>query len=252
MLPRIKGFIENTLIDWPGRIAAEIFLPGCNFRCPFCHAVHLVLQPNELESIQFESIRQYLAKRTDWIDGVVISGGEPTICDGIGELVDAMGELGFPVKLDTNGSQPDVLEGLIKGATVQAVSMDIKAPLDERYNKLAGVEVDLGAIRRSIDLLLSGAAAEYEFRTTVPPGFLDDEAILDIAASIEGAEAYVLQAFRSAECVDSAMNAVRSADPESLKPVAERAGTYVKRCWVRGFEMIQPEVGPSHAHPHLG
>ena len=241
MLPRIKGFVEHTLIDWPGRIASEIFLPGCNFRCPFCHAGHLVLRPSDLESIPFDSVRAYLAERRGWVDGVVISGGEPTVCDSLPELVAALGEIGFPVKLDTNGSRPEVLEKLSAGGVVRAVSMDIKAPLDERYDRLAGVAVDLGAIRRSIDLLLSGAVAEYEFRTTVPPGYLDEDAILDIAASIQGAKAYALQAFRSGDCLDPAMNAVKSGTPEALAEVAGRAGAYVQRCWVRGFEEVRAD-----------
>jgi len=240
VLPPIKGFIQNTLIDWPGRIAAEIFLPGCNFRCPFCHAAHLVIRPNTLESIPFESVRSSLLERLEWVDGVVISGGEPTICGGLPALVDAIAALGLPVKLDTNGSRPEVLEALLKGGTVTAVSMDIKAPLDERYDRLAGVAVDLDAIRRSIRLLLSSTAAEVEFRTTVPPGYLDEGDILEIAAVIEGAQDYVLQAFRSGDCLDPAMNAVKSGNPEDLKPMAARAARYVKRCRVRGFEGDAP------------
>ena len=119
---------------------------------------------------------------------------------------------------------------------MQAVSMDVKAPLDERYNRLAGVAVDLAAIRRSIDFLLSGAVAEYEFRTTVPPGFLDGDAIAEIARSIEGAKAYVLQNFQGVDCIDPAMVSLKPLLPETLKAYAEGARGYVQRCWVRGFE----------------
>lgn len=241
VLPQIKGFVQNTLIDWPGRIASIVFLPGCNFRCPFCHAAHLVVRPNQLESIPFDSIRDFLRERGDWIDGVIISGGEPTICAGLPALVNVIDKLGFPVKLDTNGSNPEVVESLVEGGAVRAVSMDIKAPLDERYNDLAGVEVDLGAIRRSIDFLLSGAVAEYEFRTTVPPGLLDGEAIVEIARSIEGAEAYVLQNFRPVDCIDREMMQLEPLDEEELKRFAQRAGRYVERCWVRGLEEALPE-----------
>ncbi len=104
MLPQIKGFVQNTLIDWPGRIASIVFLPGCNFRCPFCHAAHLVVRPNELESIPFDSIRDYLRERREWIEGVIISGGEPTTSVGLPALVEVIDKMGFPVKLDTNGS----------------------------------------------------------------------------------------------------------------------------------------------------
>lgn len=236
MLPKIKGFVQNTLIDWPGRIASVIFLPGCNFRCPFCHAGHLVVRPNDLESVPFDSIRTFLAGRGGWIDGVIISGGEPTISVGLPELTEAVRALGLPVKLDTNGSNPDILESLVGAGAIQAVSMDVKAPLDERYNKLAGVEVDLGAIRRSIDFLLSGAVAEYEFRTTIPPGFLDEEAIVEIAGTIEGAKAYVLQNFQPTDCIDREMETIKPLNDEDLKPIAQKAAEFVERCWVRGFE----------------
>lgn len=241
VLPQIKGFLENTLIDWPGRIASELFLPGCNFRCPFCHAAHLVVRPNQLESIPFDTIRDYLQEHRDWIDGVIISGGEPTISVGLPALVEAIDEAGFPVKLDTNGSNPEIVESLVKGGAVRAVSMDVKAPLDERYNKLAGVEVDLDAIRRSIDFLLSGAVAQYEFRTTVPPGFLDADAVVEIARTIEGAQAYVLQNFQPVDCIDPEMTRLKPLDVEELKGFAERAGRCVERCWVRGLEEVLPE-----------
>ena len=236
MLPQIKGFVQNSLIDWPGRIAGILFLSGCNFRCPFCHAAHLVVRPNELESIPFESVHAFLTERKGWIDGVIISGGEPTISDGLEELIDAVRALDLAVKLDTNGTHPDILESLIRQGKLAAVSMDVKAPLDERYNLLAGCEVDLAAIRQSIDLLLSGAVAEYEFRTTVPPGMLDEEDVVDIARSLEGAERYVLQGFQPVDCINKDMLEVGAWPPDALKHMAQKAGAYVKHCWVRGFE----------------
>lgn len=241
MLPQIKGFVQNTLIDWPGRIAGILFLPGCNFRCPFCHAAHLVVRPNELESIPFESVRTFLKERRGWIDGVIISGGEPTISDGLEELVDAVRAMGFAVKLDTNGSHPEVVEHLASQGKLQAVSMDVKAPLDERYERLAGAPVDLSAIRRSIELLLSGAVPQYEFRTTVPPGMLSEEDIVDIARSLVGAESYVLQNFQPVDCIAREMLDAGASNPDDLKRMAQAAGAHVKRCWVRGHEEAIPQ-----------
>ena len=232
--------MQNSLLDWPGKISSIIFLPGCNFRCPFCHAAHLVVRPNELESIPFESIERFLKERRGWIDGVIISGGEPTISADLPELVDALRNLGFPVKLDTNGSNPEVLQNLVKTGAIRAVSMDVKAPLDERYARLAGVPVDLGAIRRSIDFLLSGAVSDYEFRTTVAQGLLDDDDILDIARTLQGAKAYVLQNFQPVDCIDRKMIDHKTLDPEGLKELAARAAEYVEHCWVRGFEEALP------------
>jgi pyruvate formate lyase activating enzyme len=237
VFPQIKGFVQNSLLDWPGKISSIIFLPGCNFRCPFCHAAHLVVRPNELESIPFESIERFLKERRGWIDGVIISGGEPTISADLPELVDALRNLGFPVKLDTNGSNPEVLQNLVKTGAIRAVSMDVKAPLDERYARLAGVPVDLGAIRRSIDFLLSGAVSDYEFRTTVAQGLLDDD---DILRTLQGAKAYVLQNFQPVDCIDRKMIDHKTLDPEGLKELAARAAAYVEHCWVRGFEEALP------------
>ncbi len=236
MLPQIKGFVQNSLIDWPGRIAGILFLPGCNFRCPFCHAAHLVVRPSELESIPFASVETFLKERGDWIDGVIISGGEPTISDGLEDLIDALRALGTRVKLDTNGSNPAVVESLARAGKLAAVSMDVKAPLDERYARLAGVPVDLGAIRRTIDLLISGAVPEYEFRTTVPPGYLAHEDIVDIARSLEGAERYVLQNFQPVDCIDPALLEVGAYPLDDLKHMASDAHAWVKSCWVRGYE----------------
>jgi pyruvate formate lyase activating enzyme len=240
VFPQIKGFVQNSLLDWPGKISSIIFLPGCNFRCPFCHAAHLVVRPNELESIPFESIERFLKERRGWIDGVIISGGEPTISADLPELVDALRNLGFPVKLDTNGSNPEVLQNLVKTGAIRAVSMDVKAPLDERYARLAGVPVDLGAIRRSIDFLLSGAVSDYEFRTTVAQGLLDDDDILNIVRTLQGAKAYVLQNFQPVDCIDRKMIDHKTLDPEGLKELAARAAAYVEHCWVRGFEEALP------------
>jgi len=198
------------------------------------------VRPNELESIPFESIETFLKGRRGWIDGVIVSGGEPTTSAGLPDLVDAVRKLGFPVKLDTNGSNPEVLESLVERGGVEAISMDVKAPLDERYVKLAGVPVDLTAIRRSIDFLLSEAVPEYEFRTTVVPGLLDGDDIVDIARALEGARAYVLQNFQPIDCIDRDMMNRRPLDPAQLREFAARAAEYVGRCWVRGFEEALP------------
>lgn len=236
MLPQLKGFVQNSLIDWPGRIAAILFLPGCNFRCPFCHAAHLVVRPSELESIPFAAVETFLKERAGWVDGVILSGGEPTISDGLEDLVDAIRSLGAQVKLDTNGTNPDIVERLAKSRKLASVSMDVKAPLDERYARLAGVPVDLDAIRRTVKLLVSGAVPEYEFRTTVPPGYLDHDDVMDIARSLEGAERYVLQNFQPIDCIDPALLEIGSWPIDELKRMASDAHAYVQQCWVRGYE----------------
>jgi pyruvate formate lyase activating enzyme len=233
MLPPIRGFIESTLIDWEGKIASGIFLPGCNFRCPFCHAGHLVTHPDALESIPLDAVTGYIDRQKGWIEGVVIGGGEPTLHDGLPELIAELRRHGVAIKLDTNGTRPDMLERLLADGLVEMVSMDVKAPFDERYNLATAAAVDVDAVRRSTELLIA-AAVDVEFRTTVCPAFLDFEDLREIAAAIRGAPVYVLQEFRPGDCLDPAMNEVKPYPRETLREWAEQLDSFVHRCIVRG------------------
>jgi len=181
-LPPIRGLLPSTLIDWPGKIAAIVFLPGCNLRCRYCHAEHL-LEPKTDEEIPFDEVRSHLALQKDWIDGVVICGGEPTIHAGLADLARTLRELGLAVKLDTNGTRPEVLAQLIADGLIDAASMDIKTTLDGRMVELARSPVDLEAIERSITLLLE-SAIEVEFRTTCCPAYVDREVVEWIARRV--------------------------------------------------------------------
>jgi len=233
MIPPLKGFLPSTLIDWEGKISAEIFLPGCDFRCPYCHSWPLVLEPQKLADIPFETIVERLAGRRNWIDGIVISGGEPTLQEGLEHLLLELKRLGFGVKLDTNGSRPLVLRKLLKAKLLDAVSMDVKAPLDERYATVAGVDVDLEAIGQSIDQIrMSGI--DYEFRTTVCPKFLDPPAVVEIARQLAGARRFVLQRFNPADCLDRQLKDSPTFSREELRRIAGQAAEFVEECWVRG------------------
>jgi len=184
-LPPIAGYHPTTLLDWPGRLAAIVFLPRCNFRCPFCHAGHLLGDPPE--TIPLEAVLAHLAEREGWLDGVVICGGEPTLWPALGGLCRRFRDAGLAVKLDTNGTRPDVLASLLADGLVDAVAMDVKAPLDARYARAAGVEaVDLDALRRSI-ALLAASAVEVEFRTTVVPTLLAEAEIRAIGETLAAA-----------------------------------------------------------------
>ena len=175
-LPALKGLVENSLIEWPGKISIVVFLAGCNFRCPFCHSRDLVLKAENGESVPFDGVRELLADRQDWVDGVVVSGGEPTVVPGLDELLLQLKGLGTATRVNTNGSRPAVLKDLVQRGLLDSVAMDVKAPLNEKYSRLAGVEVDLAAIAETIDWLTlggaggagrTGGAGEVEFRTTV-------------------------------------------------------------------------------------
>jgi len=232
-LPPVKGFIENSLLDWEGRLAAVLFLPGCNFRCPFCHGSHLLGDAKQLESIPIPKIMEALVSRKGWIDGVVISGGEPTLHPALSDLIQTFLNAGFAVKLDTNGSRPDVLKDLISKRMVEHVAMDIKAPLDERYSRTAGAEVNLNDIRASIEILI-GSGVSHEFRTTVCPPFHTDDDILGAALAIRGASHYYLQNFRPINTLDPSLAEVKPYTGEEMRRLAALAAPFVRHCAVRG------------------
>jgi len=237
-VPPIKGFIENTLIDWEGKIASEVFLPGCNFRCPYCHAAGLVLGHRQLESVPFETIRNRLVSGNGWIDGVVISGGEPTLHENLENLLREFRSLNLLVKLDTNGTRPGVLKGLIENDLVDAVAMDVKAPLDgAKYKEAAGADVDVGKISESIELLLS-ADKEVEFRTTVCPAFLEADDVVEIAGRISGARRYVLQGFRPLNCLDRKMNDVVPYSLDEMREILQLVKKHVPGAVIRGYAGI--------------
>jgi pyruvate formate lyase activating enzyme len=174
----IKGFLETSFVDWPGKVASVLFLPKCNFRCPFCHNRSLVENPEGHEDIPLAYIMARLADLEGWVDGVCISGGEPTIHPLLPSLIAKIKAVGLAVKLDTNGTRPHVLKALIEKRLIDCVAMDIKAPLNETsYARAAGRAVDLAAIQESISLLKQGKV-EYYFRTTVVPALHKGEDLL--------------------------------------------------------------------------
>ena len=192
----ISGLQKLTLLDFPGTVSCTVFTGGCNFRCPFCHNAGLVL-PERLQTDPngVETVLDFLRKRQGLLEGVAITGGEPLLHADIGQFLRRVRELGFKIKLDTNGSFPDRLEELIVEGLVDRVAMDIKnAP--GLYAATAGLRVlDLSAIERSKDLLLDGKVA-YEFRTTVVKGLHTRESLMEAARWIEGAKEYYLQQYR--------------------------------------------------------
>ena len=230
---QIKGFIENTLIDWEGRVAAVLFVPGCNFRCAYCHASHLLNPDASDESIPIEHVLSSLLRNRGWIDGVVISGGEPTLHKGLRKLVDLFHDSDIPVKLDTNGSRPGVLAELLENNLLGYVAMDVKAPLDYRYGEVASAPVNTEDIRESIEMLIA-SDIDYEFRTTVCPTQLDAPEIEGIGQAVRGAKAYILQTFRPVNCLDPSLEEVKPYTGDKMRELAKVASKYVQRCMVRG------------------
>jgi len=228
----IKGLQETTLIDWPGRLCSTIFLPYCNFRCPFCHAKQLVLEPETLETIPVETVLETVVRLEGWLDGVVICGGEPTLHEGLGDLIRALRGAGAAVKLDTNGSQPEALRGLLDEGLLDFVAMDVKAPLDDRYRRATGVNCDLEALRSSIRLIID-SGVDYEFRTTMCPEFVTPGDVVEIAQTLTGAKRLALQQFRPDNCLDPTLEELKPYPPDVLNEAARAAAPHVRKCIVR-------------------
>ncbi len=193
----IKGFINLSLVDWDGKLASVIFLPNCNFRCPFCYNSTLVLRPEKLETIPFKRVKDYLKRQRDWIDGVCITGGEPMLHSDLPDLCSKLKETSFMVKVDTNGTNPMMVKELMDRGLIDYIALDIKAPLTiEKYSKATGINAEklLGKVKETIRILLS-SKIDYEFRTTVVPKLHQEEDIREICEGIKGCRKYVLQKF---------------------------------------------------------
>ena len=198
---RIGGYQKLTLIDYPGVIATTVFTVGCSFRCPFCHNPELVLRSQfMINGKQEEEFFAHLSKRQGKLEGVCITGGEPTIQADIIEFIKKVKALGFLVKLDTNGTRPDVLKKLLDQKLLDFVAMDIKNQL-KNYDKTTGSKSDKKRIKLSVDLIMH-SGLPYEFRTTVVPGIHEEKDFLEIAKWIKGAKTYYLQEYREKIILD--------------------------------------------------
>jgi len=195
----IKGFIGVSLVDWDGKVSSVIFLPGCNMRCPFCYNTKLVLHPSEVPTIPLEEVKNYLNKNKGWIDGVVITGGEPTIQEDLPNLCEEIKKFDLPVKIDTNGTNPIMMRRLIYSGLINHVAMDVKAPLTvEDYSKASGVNMTplLKNVEETICTLLEDGV-EYELRTTLVPTLHEISNIEEICEKIRGCRKYTLQNFKA-------------------------------------------------------
>jgi pyruvate formate lyase activating enzyme len=229
----LKGWVRTSLIDYPDHIASVLFTGGCNFRCPVCHNADLVLRPAELPTLPEEEVRGFLARREGMVDGVVLTGGEPTLQPDLAPFVRRLKNADLDVKLDTNGYLPDVLKMLLGEGLLDYVALDIKAP-PEKYPPLTGLtDLDITRVERSITLLKE-SDVPYEFRTTVAPGLLDEDDVASIAQWLAGADQYVLQQFQPVNTLDPALEQASPYPAEMLQTMAERACEWVSQVTVRG------------------
>lgn len=231
----IKGFQEVSLLEWEGKITSILFLPGCNLRCPFCHAKSLVLEADEIDTVPFRQVRDYLNKKKGWIDGVVITGGEPTLYQELFDLIDEIRKLKLDVMIETNGTYPDKIKALLKTQRLNYIAMDIKAPLDnsgKNYKKATAADVDIDKIRTSIDIIIS-SSIDYEFRTTVIPGIIESEDIIEIARAVKGAKKLALQQFLPKNTIDPAYLNIKPYPKKVLEGMAEQAREFVNTIVIR-------------------
>lgn len=229
---RIGGYQKLTLIDYPGKIATTVFTVGCSFRCSFCHNPELVIKSqfpalNNLE----EEFFAHLAKRKGKLEGVCITGGEPTIQPDIVEFIKKIKELGYFVKLDSNGTRPDVLKKLYELKLLDFVAMDIKNS-PENYAKTVGLKVDMERIKLSVKMIMT-SGVPYEFRTTVVPGIHEEKDFAKIAKWIKGARAYYLQEYREMRILDEKLKKKTAGKTLDLQKIKSSIESNFGVCGVR-------------------
>ena len=226
----IQGLQKMTLLDWPGKVACTVFLGGCDFRCPFCHNSELLSGPMPVLMDQ-EGLLEFLRKRQGLLDGVCVTGGEPLLRPGLPGLLDGIKNLGFPVKLDTNGNHPDRLVRLWEQGLVDYVAMDVKNS-PERYPETVGVPgLDLTPVRDSVAWLLEGHV-EYEFRTTAVRQIHDAASFQAIGRWLQGARRYYIQNFVDRDTVLRA--GLSGFEKAELEAFASLVRPFVERVEVRG------------------
>ncbi len=196
----IKGVEKASLLDYPDKVCATIFLPGCNFRCGFCHNPDLINSPDKLPDVPEGQLFSLLSARGKWLDAVCITGGEPTLHPGLPGLIKRVKDKGFLVKLDTNGTNPRMLEQLLRDKLLDYMAMDIKGPL-EKYAEISGAPVDIRKIEQSIGIIRESGIG-YEFRSTVLPRIITESDLRKMGEWLKGSKRFALQQFKPLHTLD--------------------------------------------------
>ncbi len=242
----IGGLQKFSLLDYPGHLSSIIFTQGCNFRCGFCYNPMLVLPKNRNKKdhshISEDDLFGFLKSRAGKLDGIVITGGEPTMHKDLPEFISKIKDLGFKIKLDTNGTNPEMLKKLTSPrpsprtgegkSLVDYIAMDLKAPI-EKYKKVTKNATHLEKVKKSIKIII-GSKLLYEFRTTVVPTLLEKDDISEMGKMIKGARMWYLQQFKpDTDLIDKKLQKIKPYSDKELKEMARIARKYVKRCVVR-------------------
>nr|WP_320114059.1 anaerobic ribonucleoside-triphosphate reductase activating protein [uncultured Desulfuromonas sp.] len=229
----IKGFQGTSVLDFPGRIASLVFYGGCNLSCGFCHNPTLIDDFDQYPDMPVEALLDALQQRLGFIDGVVISGGEPTLAPSLSSTLTQIKEMGLAVKLDTNGLRPDVVARLLEQNLLDYVALDVKTS-PERYGELHHRPVALGELKKTVDLLLNGTV-DYEFRTTCVPGLVEEKDIQCIAHLLDGGRRWILQQFVAEHAMDESMQHCEAFSSQVLQGYAEVARAHVQQVELRGL-----------------
>lgn len=230
---QIHGLNKTTLLDYPGHLAATIFTGGCNFRCPFCHNKTLVLSPHSQPLLSEDSILDFLKKRQYILQGVCITGGEPTLQTDLFSFLQKIKELGYLIKLDTNGYQPSVIKNLASEGLLDYIAMDIKSSI-EGYHKIANIpSFDINPILESVEYIMN-SNINYEFRTTIVKELHSFETITSIGNWIKGCNSYYLQNFQESDQVLS--KGFHSHDKETLDAFIIELQAYIPKVALRGLD----------------
>lgn len=231
----IRGFLRSSLIEWEGRVCAVVFTARCNWRCPYCHGTVFVREPEKLQPVPVEDVLAHLREREGWLDGLAVSGGEPTLQPGLPAFLRAV-KAHVPVKLETNGTHPEVVDALLREGLLDCLCLDYKSPLDDRLGRVSGVDASatsLAAVRQSFDLARA-APIEREVHTTLWPGFIDETVLEEMARELRMPGAlWVLQRYEPGEVLDPETAGDVSYSREELDALAAVARRHHDRVLLR-------------------
>ena len=228
----IKGLEKFSPRDFPGVISSTVFLGSCNFRCPFCHNVGLVLNPGDLPTFPLDYFTRFLDSRKQWLEGICVTGGEPLLHPGLADFLSFLKERDLLVKLDTNGSFPARLEDLISRDLVDSIAMDVKAPM-ERYQEVTRTKVDVKMIRKSMDIIMN-SGQDYMFRITAVPGLIDMEGMVEIGRMLEGAKVFQIQQFMPVNTLDPAFERLKPFKKKELQELGKKVEGFFSEVRIEG------------------
>ncbi len=217
---QIGGLQKVSLMEYPGKISAIAFTQGCNFRCPYCHNPELVDPDMYGECLSEEEVVSFLERRKGKLEAVTITGGEPTIHHDLIDFIKCIRKIGYLVKLDTNGSYPEVLEQLIRSRLVDYIAMDMKGPL-HKYKMVTKSKIDVDKIRQSIEMIMK-SGVPYEFRTTIPKSLLQEDDLLEMGKILRNASCYILQQFVPTKTLDKQFLKHKAYSQEEMENFREK------------------------------